>query len=811
MSVSGDEYRNSDDEYDSVYANDAILDIANVSICLQKETLTSLLERDKKKTEKDDRCRWYHGKISREAAESLLKEGLMNLGGVDGLFLVRDSTSSKDDFVLSVTHNARVYQFQLKEVHDGHYRLDDGPTFPGLVKLIQYYQSPNKTGLVTTLTQHCQGSAPPPKARTQGPTNILHRAVIEGNVQIVKDILNHSLCPDVNAKSEWGTTALHDACKYGFQDIVQLLIEHKADVEMKDRAGLTPLHRSCATNRAEMIPILVEKGGANLQSSTPKTSWVPMHDAAMRGHVKCIKALLKMNAPLMPRAEDEQTPLDLAIKYNRDDCIKLLNAEDRRPIYTKQEDWLHPDLDRQQACQLLDAYHKTDGLFLVRKSRRNVNFHVITFCFKKNYYNFEVKVKDYRNKLVHYIDNGPLFPSLERVIDHYTHQSDGLTTKLTASVCPGQEELVYVRSENKSVERSHQVPKSMPRPNLPPRDEPEVPEDTYAEPANVSEPPQLPPSRNPPSATSKTVLSETKQQSVEEFKKVIDPKEIVLGQDLGEGEYGAVKKGKYTHREGRFSPKVKIDVAVKTFHQTDPAVGVNEGILREAILMQDLDHSSIVKLYGICENPFMLVEEFIPNGALCDYLEKHKGTNKIKVDPTLYLWASQIADGMQYLEQRNIVHRDLAARNILVESKHQVKISDFGLSRAYEEGQYYKASKGGRWPIKWYAPECVNYGKFTHHTDVWSYGITLWEMFSFADQPYGERKGIEVIQFVESGGRLECPKDCPPQVYEKMKKCWEKDPKRRPSFTELKTHFQTDPLYGDAIKYFRSQKDKKKN
>ncbi|XP_033761103.1 tyrosine-protein kinase HTK16-like [Pecten maximus] len=802
MTDSGDEYRNSDEEYDSIYANNAILEIANVSRCLQTESLTSLLEYDRKKTEGEDGCRWYHGKISREAAESLLNEGLINQGSIDGLFLVRDSTSSKDDFVLSVTHDARVYQFQLKEVHDGYYRLDEGPTFPGLVKLIEYYHSPNKTGLVTTLTKHCQGSAPPPKARTQGPTNILHRAVIEGDVKIVNDILNHSLCPDINAKNEWGTTALHDACKYGAKEIVQTLIKHKADVEMKDRAGLTPLHRSCASNHYEMIPILVEEGGANVQSSTPKTSWVPMHDAAMRGHVECIKALLKLQAPLMPRAEDEQTPLDLAIKYNREECKRVLSSDDHRPLYTKQEDWLHPHLDRQQACQLLDSYHKTDGLFLVRKSRRNVNYHVITFCFKKNHYNFEVKVKDYMNKLVHYIDNGPYFPSLERLIGHYIHQADGLTTKLTASIRPGQEELVYARSVNKSTEFSAAV--SIPRPNLPPRDEPEPPEDPYAEPINVAEPPELPPSRMPPT---RMPISEARQQSTDEFKKIIDPKEIVLGQDLGEGEYGAVKKGKYVYKDGFFS-RVKVDVAVKTFHQTEPGAGVNEGILREAILMQDLDHSCIVKLYGICENPFMLVEEFVAHGALCDYLEKHKDTGKIKVDPTLYLWASQIADGMHYLEDRKIVHRDLAARNILVDSKHQVKISDFGLSRAYEEGQYYKASKGGRWPIKWYAPECVNYGKFTHHTDVWSYGVTLWEMFTFGDQPYGDKKGIEVIQFVEAGGRLERPANCPDLVYKKMRQCWEKEPKDRPSFTVLKRHFETEPLYGDAIKYGRNQKKK---
>lgn len=183
---------------------------------------------------------------------------------------------------------------------------------------------------------------------------------------------------------------------------------------------------------------------------------------------------------------------------------------------------------------------------------------------------------------------------------------------------------------------------------------------------------------------------------------------------------------------------------------------------------------------------------------------------------------------MQYLEQHHFVHRDLAARNILLASRFQAKISDFGLSRAIGAGDdYYRASQGGKWPIKWYlhnpylilklfktdydffryAPESFNYGTFSHASDVWSFGVTMWEMFSLGAPPYHDMKGVDVIKLIEDSQRLAQPDLCPDKVFEVMKSCWNYNPKARPTFKFLTRFFSDDIEYTNLQDMVQSGKE----
>jgi serine/threonine protein kinase len=154
----------------------------------------------------------------------------------------------------------------------------------------------------------------------------------------------------------------------------------------------------------------------------------------------------------------------------------------------------------------------------------------------------------------------------------------------------------------------------------------------------------------------------------------------------------------------------------------------------------------------------------------------------------MLIMAQQAVSGMIYLEENSIIHRDFALRNLLVnkvDGKYVVKVSDFGMSRLTEHGYYTSHDK--TIPIKWSAPEVIAYGRSTSKSDVWSFGICLWEMFSYGMLPYPGMSNSEAAQKVLKGYRMDSPEDCPAEVYNIMKCCWEKEADRRPTFKELMT------------------------
>uniref|UniRef100_A0A8C9L8Y1 Protein tyrosine kinase 2 n=1 Tax=Pavo cristatus TaxID=9049 RepID=A0A8C9L8Y1_PAVCR len=236
-----------------------------------------------------------------------------------------------------------------------------------------------------------------------------------------------------------------------------------------------------------------------------------------------------------------------------------------------------------------------------------------------------------------------------------------------------------------------------------------------------------------------------------------------------------------------FQENPAMAVAIKTCKNCT-SDSVREKFLQEALTMRQFDHPHIVKLIGvITENPVWIIMELCTLGELRSFLQVRKFSLDLA---SLILYAYQLSTALAYLESKRFVHRDIAARNVLVSATDCVKLGDFGLSRYMEDSTYYKASKG-KLPIKWMAPESINFRRFTSASDVWMFGVCMWEILMHGVKPFQGVKNNDVIGRIENGERLPMPPNCPPTLYSLMTKCWAYDPSRRPRFTELKAQLST--------------------
>ncbi|XP_027003118.1 inactive tyrosine-protein kinase transmembrane receptor ROR1 isoform X1 [Tachysurus fulvidraco] len=266
-------------------------------------------------------------------------------------------------------------------------------------------------------------------------------------------------------------------------------------------------------------------------------------------------------------------------------------------------------------------------------------------------------------------------------------------------------------------------------------------------------------------------------------------------EELGECTFGKIYKG-HLYLPGMEHAQL---VAIKTLKDYSSPQQWNE-FQQEASVLAELHHPSIVCLLGVVtqEQPVCMLFEFLPLGDLHEFLvmrsphsdvgcsSDEDGTVKSSLDHGDFLHvAMQVAAGMEYLASHFFVHKDLAARNILVGEQLHVKISDLGLSRDIYASDYYRVQPKMMLPIRWMPPEAIAYGKFTTDSDIWAFGVVLWEIFSFGLQPYYGFSNQEVIEMVRKRQLLPCPDDCPPRVYTLMNECWQEGPARRPRFKDI--------------------------
>ncbi|XP_033502789.2 tyrosine-protein kinase SYK isoform X2 [Epinephelus lanceolatus] len=447
--------------------------------------------------------------------------------------------------------------------------------------------------------------------------------------------------------------------------------------------------------------------------------------------------------------------LEQAIISQRPQLEKLISttAHEKMP-------WFHGSITREDSEPRLQNGSRTNGKFLIRQ--RDVNgSYALCLLHEGQVMHYRID-KDRTGKLS--IPDGKKFDTLWQLVEHYSYKPDGLLRVLTEP-CPrpdgeigrpllprdhpGLSSALNRGSRHNTMDNLNPYETRVPGNQAASKEampmDTEVYESPYADP------------------------DELRSSTVDRSQLYLEDGE------LGSGNFGTVMKGIYKMR------KIEKPVAVKILKNDDNNQSVHEEMLREANVMQQLDNPYIVRMIGICEaESLMLVMELAELGPLNKFLQKNKQTTIKNITELVH----QVSMGMKYLEEHNFVHRDLAARNVLLVTQHYAKISDFGLSKAVaEEQNYYKAKGHGKWPVKWYAPECINYFKFSSKSDVWSFGVLMWEAYSFGQKPYKGMKGNDVMQMIESGNRMDAPVNCPPEMYDLMRTCWIYKADERPGFT----------------------------
>ncbi|XP_015424694.1 PREDICTED: tyrosine-protein kinase receptor UFO isoform X1 [Myotis davidii] len=271
---------------------------------------------------------------------------------------------------------------------------------------------------------------------------------------------------------------------------------------------------------------------------------------------------------------------------------------------------------------------------------------------------------------------------------------------------------------------------------------------------------------------------------------MVDRHKVALGKTLGEGEFGAVMEGQLNQDDSI------LKVAVKTMKIAICTRSELEDFLSEAVCMKEFDHPNVMRLIGVCFQGSELdgfpapvvILPFMKHGDLHSFLLYSRLGDQPVFLPTQMLvkFMADIASGMEYLSTKRFIHRDLAARNCMLNENMSVCVADFGLSKKIYNGDYYRQGRIAKMPVKWIAIESLADRVYTSKSDVWSFGVTMWEIATRGQTPYPGVENSEIYDYLRQGNRLKQPVDCLDGLYALMSQCWELNPQDRPSFSQLR-------------------------
>lgn len=433
--------------------------------------------------------------------------------------------------------------------------------------------------------------------------------------------------------------------------------------------------------------------------------------------------------------------------------------------------WFHGKVSRESSEHTILLTSKKNGTFLIRE-RDDKGSYALCLLNDGKVLHYRID-RDKTGKLS--IPDGKKFDTLWQLVEHYSYKPDGLLRVLTYP-CPQS----GVRAGSIDFGTRPPLPLAHPLAFQSKGRNGSTTDKNQYEPTRHRGTEKVPKLTALPMETEVYESPYADPQEIRPKTVSIHPSQLDLNlndAELGSGNFGTVRKGYYN------MIKSKKPVAVKILKNENNDPSLKEEMLREASVMHQLDNPYIVRIIGLCEaDCLMLVMELADLGPLHKFLQKNKDVDCRNLTELVH----QVSMGMKYLEEHNFVHRDLAARNVLLVSQHYAKISDFGLSKALgSDENYYKAKTHGKWPVKWFAPECICYFKFSSKSDVWSFGVLMWETYTYGQKPYKGMKGSEILVMLEKGDRLDCPPKCPTEMYDLMKLCWTYKADDRPGFASV--------------------------